>query len=158
MADSLQLLPLAPGMHQWIDFGSGGGFPGLVIACALADTPGAAVHLIESTQKKASFLKECVEAIDLPAIVHPERIEDFTRTNKRSFEVVTARAVAPLAKLLGYSNPLLKSGAVGLFPKGQDVAAELTAASKSWKIDAELIPSNTDPNGRIVRVRHLSPR
>lgn len=157
VADSLQLLPLAPNASPWIDFGSGAGFPGLVIACALAET-GGRVHLVESTQKKAAFLRECADALGLPAIVYAQRIEEFTRSNRVQFEVVTARAVAPLEKLLGYANPLLKTGTVGLFPKGQDVAAELTAASKSWKIDAELIPSKTDPNGRIVRVRRLAKR
>jgi len=155
VADSLQLLSLAQDARSWIDLGSGAGFPGLVIACALAGTA-AQVHLVESTQKKAHFLRECVEALGLPAIVHAQRIEDFTRHNKTTFDVVTARALAPLEKLLGYASPLLKRGTVGLFPKGQDVAAELTTASKSWKIDAELIPSKTDPNGRIVVVRRLS--
>ncbi len=156
VADSLQLLRLAPNTKRWIDFGSGAGFPGVVIACALAGMEGAQVHLVESTQKKAAFLRECADVLRLPAIVHAQRIEDFTRSNSVQFEVVIARAVAPLVKLLGYANPLLKTGAVGLFPKGQDVEAELTAASKSWKIDAELIPSKTDPNGRIVRVRRLA--
>jgi 16S rRNA (guanine527-N7)-methyltransferase len=156
VADSLQLLPLATGAKRWLDFGSGAGFPGLVIACALVETVGAQMHLVESTQKKAAFLRETVDALHLPAIVHAQRIEDFTRTNKLRFEVVTARAVAPLEKLLGYANPLLKTGAIGLFPKGQDVEAELTQASKSWKIGAELIPSKTDPHARIVRVRRLA--
>ena len=156
VADSLQLLPLAAGAKRWIDFGSGAGFPGLAIACALVETVGGQIHLVESTQKKAAFLRETVDALHLPAIVHAQRIEDFTRSNKLRFEVVTARAVAPLDKLLGYANPLLKTGAVGLFPKGQDVEAELTQASKSWKIDAELIPSKTDPHARIVRVRRLA--
>ena len=156
VADSLQLLPLAPDARRWIDFGSGAGFPGMVIACALAGIEGAKVDLVESTQKKAAFLRECADALGLPAIVHAQRIEDFTRHNTTTFDVVTARAVAPLEKLLGYANPLLKRDTVGLFPKGQDVAAELTAASKSWKIDADLIPSKTDPNGRIVRVRRLA--
>jgi 16S rRNA (guanine527-N7)-methyltransferase len=155
VADSLQLLALVPDARTWIDFGSGAGFPGLAIACALAERDGAQVHLVESTKKKATFLQECADALRLPAIVHARRIEDFTRSNKLRFDVVTARAVAPLDKLLGYANPLLKTGVVGLFPKGQDVAAELTAASKSWKIDAELIPSKTDPNGRIVLVRRV---
>jgi 16S rRNA (guanine527-N7)-methyltransferase len=155
VADSLQVLPLAAGAKRWLDFGSGAGFPGLVIACALVETVGAQMHLVESTQKKAAFLRETVDALHLPAIVHAQRIEDFTRTNKLRFEVVTARAVAPLEKLLGYANPLLKTGAIGLFPKGQDVEAELTQASKSWKIGAELIPSKTDPHARIVLVRRL---
>ena len=158
IADSIQLLDLAPEAKVWIDLGAGAGFPGLVIACALADTPAADVHLVESKQKKASFMRECVAALDLPAIVHAQRIEDFTRTNKQAFDVVTARALAPLDKLLAYANPLLKRGGIGLFPKGQDVVAELTTASKSWTIDADLVPSKTDPHARIVRVRRVSKR
>jgi 16S rRNA (guanine527-N7)-methyltransferase len=158
VADSLQFLSLAPSARRWIDLGSGAGFPGLVIACALAGQEGAAVHLVESTQKKAAFLQDCVNALAVPAIVHAMRIEDFVRTNSVAFEIVTARALAPLEKLMSYASPLLKNGAVGLFAKGQDVGAELTAASKSWKIDADLIPSRTDPNGRIVRITHVTTR
>jgi 16S rRNA (guanine527-N7)-methyltransferase len=158
VADSLQLLELEPGAARWIDIGSGAGFPGLVIACALADTAGAEVHLVESIQKKANFLRDCVNALGVPAIVHARRIEDFSKVNKRAFDAVTARAVAPLDKLLGYAIPLLKRGGVGLFPKGQDVEGELTAASKSWTIEADLIPSKTDPHGRIVRVRRAAKR
>jgi 16S rRNA (guanine527-N7)-methyltransferase len=88
--------------------------------------------------------------------VHTARIEDFVATT--SFDVVTARALAPMDKLLSYAIPLLKTGAVGLFPKGQDVAAELTQASKSWSIAFDLIPSKTDPRGRIVRVRRAAKR
>ena len=155
VADSLQLLDLAPDARSWIDLGAGAGFPGLVIACVLADIPGAKVHLVESKQKKASFLRECATALHVPAIVHAQRIEDFSRTNKQTFDVVTARALAPLDKLLGYANPLLKRGGIGIFPKGQDVEAELTAASKSWTIDADLVPSKTDPHARIALLRRV---
>jgi 16S rRNA (guanine527-N7)-methyltransferase len=158
VADSLQLLPIVPDARTWIDLGSGGGFPGLVIGCAIARKPGHEIHLVESVQKKANFLRDTAQALDLPAIVHAQRIEDFSRSNTRSFDVVTARAVAPLEKLLGYANPLLKRGGVGLFPKGQDVEGELTAASKSWTIEADLIASSTDPHGRIVQVRRVSKR
>jgi len=158
IADSLQLLSLAPGARTWIDLGAGAGFPGLVIACALADVPGARVELVESIQKKANFLRDVADALSLPAIVHALRIEDFTARNAGRFDVVTARALAPLDKLLGYANPLLKRGALGLFPKGQDVASELTQASKSWKLDTELIPSKTDPHGRVVVVRQAIKR
>jgi 16S rRNA (guanine527-N7)-methyltransferase len=156
IADSLQLLRLVPGATRWIDIGSGAGFPGLVIACALAGVDGAEVHLVESIQKKANFLRDCASALGVPAIVHARRIEDFSKINKRSFDVVTARAVASLDKLIGYANPLLKRGGVGLLAKGQDVEVELTAASKSWSIEAELIPSETDPHGRIVLLRRAS--
>src|SRR5471032_929435 len=158
IADSLQLLPLAPDAKCWIDLGSGAGFPGLVIACAVADREGATVHLVESTGKKASFLREAVNLLQVPAVIHAVRIEDFGKNFKIRPNVVTARALAPLDELLKLAQPLLKTGAVGLFPKGQDVEGELTKASKCWNIDAELVPSKTSPEGRIVVVRGLQPR
>jgi len=158
VADSLQLLPLAPEAKCWVDLGSGGGFPGIVIACALADRPGVQVHLVESIGKKAAFLRHAVERLQLPAVVHAVRIEDFVKNFSTKADVVTARALAPLDELLKLAHPLLKTGAQGLFHKGQDVEGELTQASKYWNIDAELVPSKTSPEGRIVVVRGLSRR
>lgn len=155
IADSLQLLPLAPDAKHIVDLGSGGGFPGLVIACALADTPGATVHLVESNQKKAAFLREAARLTGAPAKVHPTRIEDFVDGFAEPVEIVTARALATLDKVIESAYPLLKRGARGLFLKGQDIEAELTTASKYWTIDAELILSATDSGGRIVRVRSV---
>jgi 16S rRNA (guanine527-N7)-methyltransferase len=152
IADSLQLLSLAPTARVWLDLGSGGGFPGLVIACALAETPRARVHLIESNGKKAAFLREARRVTGAPAIVHQARIEQMGTKLDEAFEVVTARALAPLNDLLGLAEPWLKSGAQALFPKGQDVGGELTEASKYWSIDAVLAPSRTDPNSRVVKV------
>jgi 16S rRNA (guanine527-N7)-methyltransferase len=156
IADSLQLLPIVPNARSWIDLGSGGGFPGLVIACAMADHPGAKIDLVESNQKKSAFLREATRILGVPAIVHARRIEDFVGTTVQSFDVVTARALAPLEKLIGYASPLLKTGTIGLFPKGQDAEVELTAASKSWTIEADLVPSATDPQARIVIVRRAT--
>jgi 16S rRNA (guanine527-N7)-methyltransferase len=153
IADSLQLLRLAPDATRWVDLGSGGGFPGLIIACALADKPGAIVHLVESNLKKAAFLREAVRLTGASARVHAVRIEDFVDGFDESVEIVTARALASLDNLLDKAYPLLKRGAQALFLKGQDVEAELTAATKYWTIDAELIPSITDAGGRIVKVR-----
>jgi 16S rRNA (guanine527-N7)-methyltransferase len=150
VADSLQLVALAPDARVWVDLGAGGGFPGLVIACALADVPGACVHLVESNRKKAAFLREAARAASAPAIVHALRIEDFVARFAGPVDVVTARALAPLEMLLAHAHPLLEKGAKALFLKGQDVEAELTAASKYWNIDAVLIPSKTSPHGRIV--------
>jgi len=158
VADSLQLLALAPQARVWLDLGSGGGFPGLAIACALADEPGAAVHLVESTGKKAAFLREVVRDLGLPAVVHAERIEHFSAPNDTHMDVITARAVAPLTVLFGYVAPLLKTGAQALLPKGQDVEAELTEAAKYWKVQADLVPSRTSAAGRIVVVRALARR
>jgi 16S rRNA (guanine527-N7)-methyltransferase len=158
VADSLQLLSLAPKARVWLDLGAGGGFPGLVIACALAKTPGAQVHLVESNGKKAAFLREAVRVTGAPAIVHQARIEQMETKLDQPIEVVTARALAPLSDLLGLAEPWLKTGAQALLLKGQDVVAELTEASKYWSIKAVLVPSKTDANARIVKVDHAERR
>jgi len=152
VADSLQLLALAPDARAWIDLGTGGGFPGLAIACALAETDGT-VQLVESSAKKAAFLREAARSLRLPALVHAARIKDFVRTWTGPVNVVTARALAPLSTLLDYAEPLLKTGAQALFLKGQDVESELTEASRYWSMEADLVPSRTSGSGRIVVVR-----
>jgi 16S rRNA (guanine527-N7)-methyltransferase len=158
IADSAQLLRLAPDAKVWIDLGSGAGFPGVVIACMLADREGAIVHLVESNAKKCAFLREAIRQLQLPAVVHCERIEQFSEKFTDEADVVTARALAPLDRLLPLAAPLLKSRGVGLFPKGQDVEAELTAASKCWNIQATLEPSVTSSSSSIVVVRKLELR
>jgi 16S rRNA (guanine527-N7)-methyltransferase len=155
VADSLQLLPLAPDARVWVDFGSGAGFPGIPIACALANRPGAKVHLVESVGKKANFLREAVQATGIPAQVHQERAEKFGDTFAEAVDVVTARALAPLKVLGDQAFPLIAKGAVGLFLKGQDVGAELTEAAKYWSIQASTVPSVTNPASSIVVVRSL---
>ena len=157
IADSLQLLPLAPQARVWVDFGSGGGFPGVAIACALADKPSAKVHLIESNGKKAAFLREAVRVTGAPAIVHAERAEKFGESCVEPVNVVTARALAPLKTLCDQAFPLVRRGAVALFLKGQDVDAELTDAAKYWRLDATKVPSTTSPEGTIVVIRSLKP-
>jgi 16S rRNA (guanine527-N7)-methyltransferase len=153
VGDSLQLLSLAEG-RAWADLGTGGGFPGLVIACALAGRPDHTVHLVESREKKAAFLADAARIVGLPAIVHTARIEDIADRLPR-IDIVTARAVAPLPKLLGYVYPLIKKGAKALLMKGQDVESELTQASRYWRIASQLVPSKTDSAGRIVIVSGL---
>jgi 16S rRNA (guanine527-N7)-methyltransferase len=158
IADSLQLVDLAPGAEIWVDVGTGGGFPGLVIACALRGAAGRLVHMVESNTKKAAFLREAAAVTESPAVVHAVRMEKFVESFGGRADIVTARAVSPLSSLLGQCLPILKRGAVGLFPKGQDVEAELTEASKCWKMAADLVPSRTDPKARIVMIRALEPR
>jgi 16S rRNA (guanine527-N7)-methyltransferase len=158
IADSLQLLDLAPEAKIWVDLGTGGGFPGLVIACALHGGAGRLVHLVESSTKKAAFLREAVAATESPAVVHAVRMEKFVESFASRADIVTARAVSPLSLLLGQCLPLLQRGALGVFPKGQDVEAELTEASKCWRMTADLVPSRTDPKARIVMIRALEPR
>ena len=152
IADSMQLLEVAGSAKRWIDLGSGAGFPGLVLAIALAEVPGAVVHLVESDQRKAAFLREAVRATDAAAEVHAARVESVAERFAGKVEIVTARALAPLPRLLELAEPLLSAGARGIFLKGQDVGRELTEAAKSWNIAAESIPSRTDPRGRILVV------
>jgi 16S rRNA (guanine527-N7)-methyltransferase len=154
VADSLQLIPLAPQARIWADLGSGGGFPGLPIALAGEVTM---VHLIESNGKKAAFLREAVRGTGARAVVHQERAEKFGESCTETVHVVTARAVAPLKTLCNQAFPLLKRGAIGLFPKGQDVDVELTHAAKYWRLDASKVPSKTSPAGSIVVIRNLEP-
>ena len=158
IADSLQLLAIAPQARKWVDLGSGGGFPGVPIACALAEQSAAEVHLIESNKKKAGFLHEVVRVTGAPATVHAERIADFTHGFHGELDAVTARALAPLPELLSIAYPLLKSGARGLFPKGQDVEAELTQATKCWSIQASFVPSRTNPKSQVVVIREAEPK
>ena len=157
IADSLQLLPLVPEARVWVDLGSGGGFPGIPIACALAGQPGAKVHLIESNGKKAAFLREAVRATGAPAVVHQERAEKFGESCTETVHAVTARALAPLKILCDQAFPLISRGAVGLFPKGQDIDAELTDAAKYWRLEASKVPSKTSPESSIVVIRTLKP-
>jgi 16S rRNA (guanine527-N7)-methyltransferase len=164
IADSLQLIDLAPDARIWADLGTGGGFPGLAVACALAGRPGTHVHLIESNTKKAAFLREAQRLTEAPASVHAMRIEDFQANFDAPVDVVTARAVSSLKSLLDQCFPLLgKSGATGLFPKGQNAELELrqareSAAMKSWTMNATLVPSRTDPAGRIIVIRDVERR
>jgi 16S rRNA (guanine527-N7)-methyltransferase len=154
VADSMQLLELGQG-RVWADLGSGAGFPGLVLACALAEREGHVMHLIESRDRKAAFLQDAAHLVGAPAVIHRGRIEDLV-SEMPAVDVVTARALAPLPKLFGYVEPLVRKGAKALLMKGQDIETELTLAAKYWKIDAEIVPSKTDPSGRILIVSKLA--
>ncbi len=148
--DSIQLLSLAPDARVWVDLGSGGGLPGLVLACQLKAL-GGFIHLVESNSKKASFLRLTATRLDLPVRVHAERIETALPGIGKP-DIVTARALASLTQLIDFSKQLLKSGAVGLFPKGRDYAAELTEAARHWHFSYELHASLTDTEARIIRI------
>ena len=149
--DSAQLLRLAPDALTWADLGTGAGLPGIVLAILGKDRPGFHVHLVESMAKRCRFLTEVVTGLQLPATVHQSRAEDLSL----AVDIVTARACAPLSRLLGYGRPYLRLGADALFLKGQDVGAELEDAAKSWDFEADVLPSLSDVRGQIVRVRRL---
>lgn len=158
--DSAQLLPLAPpGVGRWLDLGSGGGFPGLVIAAM--GIPG--VHLVESDQRKAAFLREAARVMDVPAIVHVQRIEAVDPAALHaamggSPQVISARALAPLAELLPLAHRLAGPDSLYLFPKGRQAEDELTTAQRYWTIGTvDMLPSQTDKAARILRIRGLEP-
>lgn len=150
--DSAQLLIHQPQALSFADLGAGAGFPGIVLACLLKGRPGAQVQLIESMAKRCRFLSEVVSQLDLPATVRQARAEDL----RLKVQVVTARACAPMVRLLGFAEPYLKQRAVGLFLKGQDIEAELKEAAKSWRFDASLYPSLSHPQGRVVALQRVS--
>lgn len=147
--DSAQLLTFAPDALSWADLGAGAGFPGIVLAILLKGRPGAHVYLVESTTKRCIFLKAVVAELGLPATVCNERAESLSL----KVDVVTARALAPMDKLLRYAWPYLKAGAEGLFLKGQDVEVELRTASRYWKLDVRLAKSLSHPSGRVVHLK-----
>lgn len=150
MLDSAQLFPLLPRIPARIaDLGSGAGFPGLVLAIMGAGE----VALFESDARKCAFLSEAIRVTGAAAAVREGRLE---RAGPERFEVVTARALAPLATLLGHAERLLAPGGTALFLKGAKVEEELTEAAKAWKISLERFPSLTDPGGWVLRVREIT--
>ena len=154
--DSWQLLDLAPGAARWADLGAGAGFPGLALAFGLMDrgVAGAHVTCVESVAKKAAFIRAVAAATQAPVTVCAERAERLDPAPVA--DVVTARAMAPLPKLLGYVHPFVENGAVALLPKGARHGEELTAARKSWTFDVDVIPSATAPEAAILKIRTLT--
>lgn len=167
IADSLQLLRFAPEMGapkeitsealRWLDLGSGGGFPGLVIAAALAERGNWEQILVESNGRKCAFLREAAREMGIPVTVLHARIENVIADFSGRIDVVSARALAPLPQLVNWTHKLLTKGAVGLFPKGQDLTNELTETAKCWRLNYTIHNSLTDPTGRILCVTGAMP-
>tara|TARA_R110000868_G_scaffold229089_2_gene482064 strand:- start:20905 stop:21528 length:624 start_codon:yes stop_codon:yes gene_type:complete len=152
--DSMQLMELLPpDTRSVVDLGAGAGFPGLALALAFRDRDiDARVVLIDSVAKKTAFLTRVISELGLPAEARTIRVEDMDPAE--GFQLVTARAFAPLNKLLGFAAPLLKSGVVGLFFKGRHYRDELTEARKHWTFESEVIPSQTG-DGVILRISEV---
>ncbi|MFT8418292.1 MAG: 16S rRNA (guanine(527)-N(7))-methyltransferase RsmG [Acetobacter sp.] len=147
--DSLQLVPLIKGHRQFVDMGSGGGFPGIVVGIA-ADIPGV---LIESDQRKAAFLREAARITGARLSIEPCRLD---RAEVQPAPVVTARALAPLDKLLEWARPLLEPNGVGLFLKGRQAEQEIEEAARTWRFDVRSWPSKTSPDGVILEVSNFN--
>jgi 16S rRNA (guanine527-N7)-methyltransferase len=151
MWDSAQLAGFVPvRATTLVDLGSGAGFPGLVLAELLRDR--VSVTLFEATRKKAEFLAIVAERLQLSVDVRNARIE---AVEYEPFDVVAARALAPLEKLLGYAQHFTAKDTVCLFLRGQSVASELTEVGKSWRMKVSQHQSATDPSGVILEIREL---
>src|SRR6185312_10480453 len=151
--DSAQLLDyIPPDARSLVDLGSGAGFPGLVLAELLRERPGFRAVLYEATGKKSRFLQEVAKRLELPVEVRGLRIED---AKPEAFELITARACAPLAKLLAYAQRFWGANTSGLCLKGQNVEVELTAARKSWRMELKSHSSKSAPSGVVLEVREL---
>jgi len=151
--DSAQLLAIEPQARQWLDIGSGGGFPGLIVAFLLRER-GGSVDLVESNRKKTGFLQAMVGEFGLPARVHARRIEDVYSLVQQP-QIVTARALAPLPLLLDLAAPWLTSGAHGLFHKGRDYRLEVEESAHHWNFDLVEHASTVDPQGVVLEIRNL---
>jgi len=150
--DSAQIWALRPeNTRRWLDLGSGGGFPGMIIAILAADhTPNLSVTLVESDARKAAFLASVKQKLGISVEICIERAEDLA---PHGADVVSARALAPLSTLLGYSALHTATDGVGLFPKGKNHEIELTKARKYWTFTEKQTPSRTDPDGVILTIR-----
>lgn len=147
--DSAQVFPVLPqSIHRLVDMGCGAGFPGLVLAIMGAPD----VHLIESDARKCAFLREVARVTATSVTIHNKRIEAIEPLGA---DVVTARALAPLGRLLGWAERHLLPGGHALFLKGRGVEDELTLARKEWNISLERIPSQSDPSGMLLHLREV---
>jgi 16S rRNA (guanine527-N7)-methyltransferase len=153
-ADSAQLLALTPARANiWVDIGSGGGFPGLVIAIMIANQKECFVHLIESNSRKCAFLSEVARQTGAPARVHNMRIADAASSGAvPAADVVTARALAPLDALLELALPFFGNASAGLFLKGREAGVEIADARKRWTFDLKIHPSISDAQGQILEL------
>ena len=153
IADSAQLIALAPEAKRWVDMGSGAGFPGLVIAIQLADVPGAVVHCIESDQRKCAFLREAVRATGAAATIHCQRVETIAPSSLGPVDVVTARAFAPLPLTLKLARPWLERGVTAVFPRGESATEQIAALPEATAYAIEALASVVNPKAAILRMR-----
>jgi 16S rRNA (guanine527-N7)-methyltransferase len=153
IADSAQLLALAPHVKRWVDMGSGAGFPGLVIAIQLADVPGALVHCVESDGRKCAFLREAARVTGAAAQIHAVRVEAIAPENIGPVDAVTARAFAPLPLALELARPWMARGAVAVFPRGESARDQIAALPEARVYAIETLPSVVNPKAAILRIR-----
>ena len=155
-ADSAQLIAYATDSHALLDLGSGAGFPGLTLAILLRDQNDVNVQLIESNGKKCAFLRHVARQTGTPVEIVEARIETLAdKPTLKPVDCITARALAPLGKLLGYAAPLFAENTKALFLKGRESKREIDEAASEWSFHVELHQSRTDPEGQIVEISNL---
>lgn len=154
VADSLQVLAVHQGARSWVDLGSGGGFPGLVIAIALADDHDSRVTLVESNRKKCSFLQMMKSKYAPRSIIVPARIEDALDEISQP-DIVTARALAELNTLFQMTQNWLASGTIGLFLKGRGYGGEIEKSRANWAFDLVVYNSKTASDAVVLQVSKL---
>ena len=155
IADSVQTFLALPDAQRWVDFGSGAGFPGIVVAIMLAKNSNSMVHLIESNKKKATFLQTISRNIEIPIQVHCMRIESFLTQWNSQVDGVSARALTDLDNLCGFAQKLVNQGATAVFHKGQTVQKEIDNANKKWNIGLKVEKSRIDPNGCLLIINKI---
>ena len=151
--DSVQVFNLAEGSGVWVDLGSGGGFPGIVISIINQEERNFDVVMVESDQRKSAFLRTAIRELDLAAKVKTERIEELECLEA---DVLSARALADLTKLLGFAELHLKRGGIALFPKGQSWQREDLEARQDWNYDLETVTSKTNSDAAILKIKDIA--
>ncbi|MGJ8627198.1 MAG: 16S rRNA (guanine(527)-N(7))-methyltransferase RsmG [Sulfitobacter sp.] len=154
IADSMQLYGLVSKFDAWVDIGSGGGFPGIVISIlSMENSEDNAITMVESDQRKSAFLRTVIRELELPATVISERIEKIPSLNA---DVISARALADLSGLLTYASQHLRDGGIGLFPKGAKWREEHEEAQREWSYSCEPIKSLTDPFAAVLKIKDIA--
>jgi 16S rRNA (guanine527-N7)-methyltransferase len=154
IADSAQVFSFCPdGALSWVDLGSGGGFPGLVVAVLAKELkPDLRVTLVESDLRKATFLRQAAQALGLPVTVLSKRIEALDPLHA---DVLSARALAPLSNLLGFAEQHLSPKGTAVIPKGARFAAEIADAQIAWMFDVDIHPSLSEADAALLVIRNI---
>ena len=155
--DSAQLMPITGMATSWLDLGSGGGFPGAIVALMLKGRQGAHIDLVESNQKKSAFLRTVLGQLGAPAHIHAARIESLYKSI-RNPDIVTARALAGLSSLLALTEPWLSAGTRAFFHKGREYAVEVEESIQHWHYDLVEHPSVTEHGAVILEIANLRRR
>jgi 16S rRNA (guanine527-N7)-methyltransferase len=157
--DSAQIAEIGAHHSLWADIGSGAGFPGMVLAIlAMEKSKPGTFHLVESDRRKASFLREAARVTGAPAVIHACRAEVSLPSLAQKVTAITARALAPLPRLLALAEPLLTTGSEGFFPKGETLSLEMEQALELFAFESRTMPSRSDEKGLILVIRDLRRR